>query len=138
MVVQGAMLIAVALVHLAMTGEIARIVAHNTTATAFAFLWPPYALDHVVVGILLLAIGASTILCARGVAEGDRLSWRIALVNALAVLALPLAVVAAVPASTLLNAPAFLGSAVILAVAGLWMLWPLLRLRFGWGGGRIK
>ena len=129
MVVQGALLIVVAVVHLAMTGEIGRIVAHNTTPKAFAFLWPPYALDHIVVGILLFPIGISTILCASGVRGGDVRAWRIALVNALAVLCLPAAVVAAVPMAILAMSPAFLAATLILAVTGLWMLWPLWRRR---------
>jgi hypothetical protein len=127
MIVQGALLILVAIIHLAMTAEIGRIVAHNTTPRAFAFLWPPYALDHIVVGILLFPIGISTILCARGVSEGDVRARRIALANALAVLCLPLAVFVAVPRETLMNAPPFVAATLILVVTGLWMLWPLLR-----------
>jgi hypothetical protein len=127
MVVQGALLILVAIIHLAMTPEIASIVARNTSAKAFAFLWPPYALDHIVVGILLFPLGISTMLCASGVARGDRSLRRIASVNAIAVLCLPLAVVLAVPRETLLGAPAFLAATAILIVTGLWMLWPLRR-----------
>ena len=129
MVVQGALLILVAVIHLAMTGEIGRIVADNTTPTAFAFLWPPYALDHVVVGILLFPIGIGTIVCASGVRAGDARAWRIALANALAVLCLPVAVVVAVPWEILEKSPAFLAATLILAVTGLWMLWPLWRRR---------
>ena len=129
MVIQGALLIVVAVIHLAMTGEIGRIVADNTTAQAFAFLWPPYALDHVVVGILLIPIGVSTILCASGVRDGDPLARRIGLANALAVLCLPIAVVVAVPMGILANSPAFLAATLILLVTGVWMLWPLRRRR---------
>jgi uncharacterized membrane protein len=128
LVIQGALLIVVAIIHLVMTGEIGRIVAYNTTPKAFAFLWPPYALDHVVVGILLVPIGITTILCASGVQRGDVRAWRIALTNALAVLCLPVAVVVAVPVEILKNSPPFLAATLILIVTGLWMLWPL-RLR---------
>ena len=129
MVVQGALLILVAVIHLAMTGELGHIVAQNTTPAAFAFLWPPYALDHVVVGILLMSIGVTTILCAAGVGAGDPRARRIALANALAVLCLPIAVVIAVPVGVLAHDPAFLAATLILAVTGVWMLWPLWRGR---------
>lgn len=127
MIAQGMLLILVAVIHLVMTGEIGLIVAMNTTPRAYAFLWPPYALDHVAVGILLLPLGATTILCAGGVARGDALARRIALANALAVLALPMAVVITVPTKTLLDAPPFLVATVLLLIAGLWMLWPPLK-----------
>ena len=127
MIAQGTLLILVAVIHLVMTPEIGRIVARNTTAKAYAFLWPPYALDHIAVGILLLPLGISTMLCAPGVAQGDRLVRRIACVNALTVLGLPLAVVLAVPIDTLFSAPPFLVATAILILTGLWMLWPLRR-----------
>jgi hypothetical protein len=127
MIIQGALLIVVAIIHLVMTPEIGQIVAHNTTAKAYAFLWPPYMLDHIAVGILLFPLGISTMLCASGVASGDGLAQRIVCVNALAVLALPIAVVVAVPVGILLSAPPFLGATAILILTGLWMLWPLRR-----------
>jgi hypothetical protein len=124
LVVQGSLLILVAIIHLAMTPEIASIVACHTTAAAFKFLWPPYAVDHIVVGVLLFAIGVATMLCASGVAAGDRLARRVAFVNALAVLSLPIAVVMAVPLQILTNAPPFLTATAILILTGVWMLWP--------------
>jgi|GEM_PF-2450854 len=135
MTIQGALLVMVGVIHLAMTGEIGRIVAHNTTPAAFAFLWPPYALDHIVVGLLLAAIGAGTILCGPGVAARDARIWRIALTNAIAVCALPVAVVAVAPLTTVTAAAAFLAATLILIGVGLWMLWPLWRCRPGRRGG---
>jgi uncharacterized membrane protein YraQ (UPF0718 family) len=126
---QGGLLIVVAVIHLAMTGEIASIVARNTSPKAFAFLWPPYAVDHIAVGILLLPIGVTTMLCASGVAQGEARARPIALVNAIAVLCLPIAVGIAVPQARLITAPAFLVSTVVLGVTGLWMLWAVLRRR---------
>jgi hypothetical protein len=126
-IAQGALLILVAIIHLVMTNEIRGIVAHNTTPKAFAFLWPPYALDHFAVGILLLLIGVTTLLCADGMA--DVRIRRIALFNGLAVLCLPAAVFAAVPLETLFSAPAFLAATAILIATGVWMLWPVVRRR---------
>lgn len=129
MTVQGLLLIVVAVIHLVMTSEIGRIVAENTTPGAFIFLWPPYALDHIVVGILLLAVGLNTILCAGGVRAGERRSWRIALGNALAILSLSPAIGFTVGLRYFASAPAFLIAAAIVAVLGVWMLFPLLWVR---------
>ena len=131
MAVQGVLLIIVAIIHLVMTPEIGLIVARNTSVKAFAFLWPPYALDHVVVGILVIAIGVTTILCADGVPNGDVRARRIALANAAAILCLPIAVVAAVHLSVLLSAPPFLVATVLLALTGAWMFWPILKPKKG-------
>ena len=127
MIIQGALLILVAIIHLVMTPEIGEIVSHNTTAKAYAFLWPPYMVDHVAVGILLFPLGISTMLCSFGAVRGDRLARRIACLNALAVLGLATAVVVVVPVGILLSAPPFLAATVILMLTGLWMLWPLRR-----------
>jgi len=126
-IAQGALLILVAIIHLVMTGEIAQIVARNTTPKAFRLIWPPYALDHFVVGILLLLVGVSTLLCASGM--DDVRIRRIALFNGLAVLCLPAAVFAAVPFDMLFSAPAFLAATAILVATGLWMLWPVIGRR---------
>ena len=101
----------------------------NMSAKAFAFLWPPYALDHVVVGILLAAIGVTTLLCADGVPNGDVRARRIAVANAAAVLCLPIAVLAAVPLSILMSAPPFLAATALLAITGAWMFWPIIHRR---------
>jgi len=130
MIIQGALLILVAIIHLLMTPEIGKIVSHNTTANAYAFLWPPYMVDHVAVGILLFALGISTMLCSMGAVRGDRLARRIACLNALTVLGLAMAVIIVVPFEILLNAPSFLAATAILILTGLWMLWPLRRVHW--------
>jgi hypothetical protein len=126
LVAQGALLIVVAVIHLVMTAEISSIVARNTTPKAFAFLWPPYALDHVVVGILMTAVGGSTILCASGVRDGVHRAWWIALVNALAVLCLPAALALMIDAQYFLTAPPFLVASVLVTILGLSMAAPLV------------
>jgi len=129
MVIQGLLLIVVAIIHLVMTQEIGRIVASNTAPGAFRFLWPPYALDHVTVGILLLALGLLAIVCAGGVRAGERRAWWIALVNALAILSLSPAIAMTVGLRYFAEAPAFLIAAAIIAILGVWMLLPLLWIR---------
>ena len=129
LVIQGALLIVVAVIHLMMTSEIGRIVARNTTAKAYAFLWPPYALDHIVVGILLFPVGLTAMLCAGGIGAGERRIWWIAFVNALAVLSMPFAIALNVGLSYFATAPAFLAGAALISLVGIWMVWPLLWIR---------
>jgi hypothetical protein len=124
--VEGALLVVVAAIHLAMTAELGSIVAKFMTRKAFAFVWPPYALDHVVVGILLLAIAVATIICASGVRVGDVRAWWIALVNAVAILTMPIALAAMIDVNYFLEAPAFLIAAIVISLVGVSMLWPLL------------
>lgn len=129
MALQGLLLIAVAAIHLVMTEEIGRIVASNTSSSAFQFLWPPYALDHVTVGILLAAIGIVAFICAGGIRSGERRAWWIALVNALAILSLSPAIAMTVGLRYFAQAPVFLIAAAVIAVLGIWMLLPLLWIR---------
>jgi hypothetical protein len=56
----GILLFALGLLHLAVTPLIARLVAGAALPTAVAWLTPPMLLNHVVVGILLLPLGART------------------------------------------------------------------------------
>jgi hypothetical protein len=134
LIIEGALLVVVAAIHLAMTSELGSIVARFMTPKAFAFVWPPYALDHVVVGILLLPIGVTTILCAAGVREGDTRAWWIALVNALAILSMPIALALMIDVKYFLEAPAFLIAAIVISLVGLSMLWPLLWIGRGQRG----
>src|SRR6266550_7444270 len=60
----GILLCALGLLHLAVTPIIARFVAGAALPTAVAWLTPPMLLNHVVVGILLLPLGALTIYAA--------------------------------------------------------------------------
>ena len=52
----------------------AKVIAlvRNLDRASFSFAWPPFLLNHVVVGILLIPIGVSTIFCASGVRAGER------------------------------------------------------------------
>jgi hypothetical protein len=61
---------------------------------ALPVLGPPFLLNHVVVGVLLLPLGINTLIASFGVRVGDRRAWQIACVNSLAVAVLPLLLVA--------------------------------------------
>jgi hypothetical protein len=56
----GILLCALGLLHLAVTPFIARLVADAALPSAVVWLTPPMLLNHVVVGILLLPLGALT------------------------------------------------------------------------------
>ena len=60
----GILLCALGLLHLAVTPFIARFVAVAARPSAVDWLAPPMLLNHVVVGILLLPLGALTIYAA--------------------------------------------------------------------------
>ncbi len=129
LVIQGCLLIAVAVIHLLMTAEIGHIVSLHTTPEAFVFLWPPYELDHIAVGILLAAMGVLAIISAGGIRARERSAWWIAIVNALAIICMGPAIVLTVGVRYFADAPAFLTAALVLLVLGVWMLIPLLWIR---------
>jgi len=60
----GFLLCALGLLHLAVTHFIARLVASAALPSAVAWLTPPMLLNHIVVGILLLPLGALTVYAA--------------------------------------------------------------------------
>ena len=51
---------------------------------------PPFLLNHIVMGILLIPIGFITIYCASGIRAGERWAWVISLANGLTILSLPI------------------------------------------------
>lgn len=87
--VQGILVLIVAAIHLAATPLLRRTLADQLSAADFQFTWPPFALSFVVMGILLIPLGVSTLLCAAGVGAGESWSWRVGITNALTVLSLP-------------------------------------------------
>lgn len=127
--VEGVLLLAVAMIHLVMTSELGHIVALNTNPRAYAFIWPPYALDHVAVGILLVPVGLAVIITTGGIRSRERRAWWIALVNAIAIFALSPTMALTVGLRYFADAPAFLVAAVIVAIVGIAMIVPLLWIR---------
>jgi hypothetical protein len=124
--VSGVALILVALLHLAMTDEIGQIVRRNTTGRAFGFLWPPYQLDHVAVGVLMMALGAVGILMADGVRSGDPRAWRVGLVVSASVVGLAVSIMFTVGLRYFGEAPAFALAAAVIGVVGIGLSLPLL------------
>lgn len=85
----GALLIALGVLHLAVTPSISRLIERSTSAAAAERLEPPMLLNHVALGILLLPLGALTFYAAPGAARGDRFALVVSRTSALSVAALP-------------------------------------------------
>jgi len=85
----GALLVALGILHLAVTPIIARFVTMGATPAARQTLLPPMLLNHVVVGILLLPLGAIAFYAAAPAAHGERWALFAARVVAVSVALLP-------------------------------------------------
>jgi len=114
----GGLVALAGMLHLAMTGHLMhwfRAVSHDALpGTAYAAM----LLNHVVVGVLLMAVGASLWFAGPLLGRRERGAIAIAGANALAVLALPVIVVlTATP--DMLDAPPFVIAAALLALAAL-------------------
>jgi hypothetical protein len=126
--IQGWLLLVVAAIHLSVTPVVHAFVASQISAREMVTVWPPFALSFVVMGILLIPIGLSTIYCARGIRRKERWAWAIAMMNALAVLSLPVALFLIMD-PVYFKAVPFLVASILITVAGLSMAWPLLWIR---------
>ncbi len=85
----GALLVALALLHLAVTPTIARFITQSTTRAAGRWLLPPMLLNHVVVAVLLLPVGAITFYAAPYAARGERWALAVSRMAAVSVALLP-------------------------------------------------
>ena len=90
----GALLVVLALLHLAVTPTIARFVTQSTTRAAGRWLLPPMLLNHVVVGVLLLPLGAITFYAAPHAARGERWALAVSRMSAVSIALLPVALFA--------------------------------------------
>ena len=69
--VQGVLILVVAAIHFAATPLLRDTVARELSPTDFEFVWPPFLLSFMVMGILLVPIGVSTLFCARALGPGN-------------------------------------------------------------------
>lgn len=126
--VQGILILLVAAIHLAVTPLLRRTLADQLSAVDFQFAWPPFALPFVVMGILLIPVGVSTLFCASGVQAGESWSWRVGITNALTVLSLPFVLLFTMEKRYFTALP-FLIAAILVTLVGLSMCWPLWWVR---------
>jgi hypothetical protein len=86
----GILLVALGLLHLAVTPFIARMLESSASADALAWLEPPMLLNHVVVGVLLLPLGILIWYAAPQAAAGARWALVVSRTVAVAIATLPL------------------------------------------------
>jgi hypothetical protein len=126
----GAVFLAAAAVfHLIATPHIAAILQKTLDAKAYGFLEPILSFVFVLNAILLLPLSLITFMTAAGVRRGQRWAWRIALIVALTILALPCTILATMGVRYFAGAPLFIAGALSVTAAGLFMLFALLRAR---------
>ena len=126
----GAVFLAAAAVfHLLATPHISAILRKMVDAKAYIFLEPILSFMFVLNAILLLPLSFSTFISAAGVRRGERWAWRIAIINALTILALPCTIVATMGVRYFAGAPLFLAGALSVTAAGLFMVLALLWAR---------
>ena len=126
--VQGILILVVAAIHFAATPLLRLTLVQQLTPVDFAFVWPPFVLSFVVVGVLLIPIGVSTLFCAAGIRAGEWWAWRVGITNALAILSLPF-VLAMTMEKRYFTAVPFLVAAILISLVGLSMCWPLWWVR---------
>lgn len=123
----GILLIGVAFFQLLSTPVISRWLARELTPGTLGQISPAFLLNHIVVGVLLIPFGISTLYSAVGVRSGQSWARGIALTNALAVLLLPL-FIALFLGPAYFTEPVFLIAAVIVTLIGISMIVPLIWL----------
>jgi hypothetical protein len=79
----GVVLLVVAVIHLAVTPLIAGFLASQMAPGAWQVVRPPALLNHVVVSILLVPVGATLLGLGPQLRSGSASAWRIAIVHAL-------------------------------------------------------
>jgi len=127
LLVDGILLIVVALIHLVSTFPLKQWLARELTPEILSTIPRPFLFNHPVVSVLLIPFGISTLYSAAGVRAGQRLARVIAMTNALAVLVLPLLLVALMGTQHL-DAKPFLIASVLITFIGFSMIIPLFWL----------
>lgn len=121
----GVLLLVVALIHFAATPFALRFVSSQSTPEAFLQIEPPFLLSFIVVGILLLPIGLSTVYVADSFRRGEPWARTICTFNAIGVFLLPIALVMIMPARYF-RAILFLFAATLVWIVAISMIVPLL------------
>jgi len=109
----GALLVALGVLHLAVTPFIAGFIQSSTSPAAAAWLMPPMILNHVVLGILLLPLGGLTFYAAPYAARGDRWAVVVVRTTATSIAALPAALFVLMGARYFAAPPFVLATAIL-------------------------
>ena len=125
--VGGVLLLVVAAIHLAVTPMLRSMFVGAAGQGPARFWLEPFLLNHVVVGILLVPVGLTTLYAARAAQAGAPWARAVALTNAFSVLALPVALVLLM-GREYFGARPFVVAAVLITAAGLVLVGAALAL----------
>ena len=121
------MLVALGLLHLAVTPLILHFIEQKDPPLAADWLTPPMLLNHVVVGVLLLPLGSLTFYAAPSAVLGNRWALVVIRTSALTVAMLPV-ILFLIMGNRYLSAPPFVGATITVCVAAFELLaaafWP--------------
>jgi hypothetical protein len=127
--VTGVLLLIVAAIHLAVTPALKKAILDRTlTPEQLSIVQPPFLLNHLVVGILLIPIGLITIYSAPALRAGERWAWFVNFSNGLTILSLPIVLALVMPLSDFQALP-FLIAAGLITIVGITMTAALLWIR---------
>ena len=127
--VTGALLLIVAAIHLAVTPALKKeILDRILTPEQLSIVQPPFLLNHLVVGILLIPIGFITIYSAPALRAGERWAWIVNFANGLTILSLPIVLALVMPMSDFQALP-FLIATGLITIVGISMTAALLWIR---------
>lgn len=127
--VTGSLLLLVAAIHLLVTPALKRAILDRVlTPHELLIVSPPFLLNHVVVGILLIPLGFIALYTASGIRDGERWAWVINLAIALTILSLPVVLVLVMRAEYFRAIP-FLIATALITIVGITMTAALIFVR---------
>ena len=118
----GILLVALGVVHLVATPHISLLIRHSVPPAAAQWLIPPMLLNHVLVGGLLIPLGALTVYAAPHAVDGADWAKVVVRITACSVAALPIALFAIMGARYFGNAPLFVVGAALAVTAAATLL----------------
>ena len=127
--VTGVLLLIVAAIHLAVTPLLKETILDRVlTPQQLPIILPPFLLNHLVVGILLIPMGFITIYSAPAIRAGKHWAWIVNFSNGLTILSLPIVLALVMPARNFQALP-FLFAAALITIVGITMTAALLWIR---------
>ena len=127
--VTGSLLLIVAAIHLLVTPVLkSTFLDRALTAQELRIVSPPFLLNHIVVGILLIALGFITLYTAPGIRAGERWAWVVNLAIGLTILSLPVVLVLVMRAEYFRALPFVIATALI-TIVGITMTAALILVR---------
>ena len=127
--VTGSLLLIVATIHLIVTPVLKRAVLDRVLRPQeLRIVSPPFLLNHIVVGILLIPLGFIALYTASAISAGERWAWVINLTIGLTILSLPVVLVLVMRAEYFRAIP-FLMAAALITIVGITMTAALILVR---------